>query len=750
MTTDAQIVARLAAQQLRLFGEQAGRWAPLPHQIPPPTGTFYGWLLMAGRGAGKTDTCAKYMVDHVKGPPCLKGPTPHWMGIIAPTLGDAATSCFSGPSGISAHDPSARMVNTIGGTVVRWPNGSEAKLFGAHSVEDTERLRSGGNRCAVEGTLVQTEHGPVPIEDVQVGDQVWTRNGLRRVLRVWDNGVKEVHRYDHVAGSTWLTPDHRVWTDRGWREAAMVEPSDTVFTWQTTSNMTVPAGTQTSVIPTTGTVIGAYCTDGCTPGKSGRSQPVCRCTTKITTSGTTKSATLCFSGLGNTGLSTEKNADQTGTARAAGHQQLSGSPATSPVKTAVPGSPQSARHSEWSGTAPRGAGKLPLRHEHGSNGCAACAAAPLSVKPVTRSAPVRAGVLRSSPTSRVAHVYDLMVEHDHEFFANGLLVSNCFSWLEELAAWRYLDAAWNQMRFGLRAGPHPHWVGSTTPKPRLLIKRLDRGDIARVVVGRASMYDNPHLPADIRQALEDEYGGTQLGRQELLGQLIDEDENALWKHRTIDAARIGKDELPDLGRISVGVDPSGGAGEQGIVVAARSKLMLPPFNMPPEEGITVPASPRPQKHGYILDDRTVHKSPDGWGRAVIKAAVDWDADEIFVETNYGGAMCVSVIRTAAENQGVNIPIKIVTATRGKAIRAEPVSALTSQGRWHHAGTFEALEDQMATWHDDLGWSPDRLDAAVWNGWGLRLAHLMAGGMGSMGGSAMSQQIVGGRAPLPGQ
>lgn len=343
-----------------------------------------------------------------------------------------------------------------------------------------------------------------------------------------------------------------------------------------------------------------------------------------------------------------------------------------------------------------------------------------------------------------------MVEHDHEFFANGLLVSNCFSWLEELAAWRYLDAAWNQMRFGLRAGPHPHWVGSTTPKPRLLIKRLDRGDIARVVVGRASMYDNPHLPADIRQALEDEYGGTQLGRQELLGQLIDEDENALWKHRTIDAARIGKDELPDLGRISVGVDPSGGAGEQGIVVAARSKLMLPPFNMPPEEGITVPASPRPQKHGYILDDRTVHKSPDGWGRAVIKAAVDWDADEIFVETNYGGAMCVSVIRTAAENQGVNIPIKIVTATRGKAIRAEPVSALTSQGRWHHAGTFEALEDQMATWHDDLGWSPDRLDAAVWNGWGLRLAHLMAGGMGSMGGSAMSQQIVGGRAPLPGQ
>jgi phage terminase large subunit-like protein len=341
-------------------------------------------------------------------------------------------------------------------------------------------------------------------------------------------------------------------------------------------------------------------------------------------------------------------------------------------------------------------------------------------------------------------VYDLTVEHDHEFFADGLLVSNCLQWLEEIAAWRYLDYAWNQMRFGLRVGPHPHWIGSTTPKPRQLIKRLDRGDIANVVITRATMYDNPHLPADIREALEEEYGGTQLGRQELLGQLIDEDEQALWNHRTIDAARVPKKDLPEFGRISVGVDPSGGAGEQGIVVAARSKLILPPTVMPEVEGIEIPGSDRPNKHGYVLDDRTVHLSPDGWGKAAILAAVDWEADEIFVETNYGGAMCVSTLRTAAEIKGVNIPIKVVTATRGKKVRAEPVSALTSQGRWHHAGTFEALEDQMCTWHDDLGWSPDRLDAAVWNGWGLRLAHLLSGGQGSIGGGAMSKKITPGR------
>jgi phage terminase large subunit-like protein len=709
-------------------------------------------LYLAGRTmipTHNTDTCAKYMVDHVKGPPCLKGSTPHWMGIIAPTLGDAATSCFSGPSGISAHDPSAKMVNTIGGTIIRWPNGSEAKLFGAHSSEDTERLRSGGNRCISEHTLIKTDKGDVPIEDVRVGDRVWTRNGLRRVLKIWDNGIKEVRRYDHAAGSTWMTPDHEVWTDRGWREAAMVEPSDTVYTWESMesrSSTRTSRGTGT-LSGTTATAPTGYCTDGSTGTITGRFQTAGRSTTKITTSRTTthriwkhdQRQALAITRLSilNLGI---------GTARVAGRRGIERSSGTSSAVGAVTSSNRGQPPER--GTALQSAGMLLLRHEHGSNGCAACAAAPLSARPVMQSVPVRAGVLRSSHTSRVERVYDLTVEHDHEFFANGLLSSNCLQWLEELAAWRFLDATWAQMRFGLRSGPHPHWIGSTTPKPRQLIKRMDRGDVDRVVVSRASMYDNPHLPQEIRDALEDEYGGTQIGRQELLGQLIDEDENALWKHRTIDAARILQTDLPDLGRISVGVDPSGGAGEQGIVVAARSKLVLPPFNMPPEEGVVIPGTPRSQKHGYILADRTVHKSPDGWGKAAIKAAIDFEADEIFVETNYGGAMCVSVLRSAAESAGINIPIRIVTATRGKAVRAEPISALTSQGRWHHAGTFEALEDQMSTWHPDLKWSPDRLDAAVWNGWGLRLAHLMSSGTGSMGGGSMSQQITGGHRSVP--
>lgn len=429
-------------------------WRPLPHQIPPP-GNWYGWLLLAGRGAGKTDACAAYVAQHVNGPPCLHGDTPHWIGIIAPTLGDAVTACVTGPSGIKAHDRTARgPLNAPGGLVVRWPNGSQAKLFGANTPDDVERLRAGGNTCLI--------------------------------------------------------------------------------------------------------------------------------------------------------------------------------------------------------------------------------------------------------------------------------------WSEELAAWRYLSAAWDQMRFGLRSGPRPHWVASTTPKPKALIKDLVAGKLQGVVRTHATMYDNPHLEQHIREALEETYRNTQLGDQELQGKLLDEDENALWNHGMIRNARVLPDAVPDLIRVTVGVDPSGGAGEQGIVVGGKSGLILPG-----DGG-------RPQHHGYVLDDRSCHLPPDGWGRRAVQAAVDWEADDICVEINYGGAMAVATIRTAAEAMGIDIPVRQITATRGKAVRAQPVSALTAQGRWHHAGVFEQLEDQMCTWYPEIGWSPDRLDAMVWTAWHNKLARITATGAGSLGGDLARKQIVGGR------
>src|SRR5690606_10818910 len=98
MTTEdrARIAERAAAL---LAAQMKPRWQPQPHQIPPD-GDWTGWLLMAGRGAGKSKACSEYVRQHVNGPPCLPGPVPHWIAIIAPTLGDGVTSMYEGPGGI--------------------------------------------------------------------------------------------------------------------------------------------------------------------------------------------------------------------------------------------------------------------------------------------------------------------------------------------------------------------------------------------------------------------------------------------------------------------------------------------------------------------------------------------------------------------------------------------------------------------------------------------------------------------------
>lgn len=128
----------------------------------------------------------------------------------------------------------------------------------------------------------------------------------------------------------------------------------------------------------------------------------------------------------------------------------------------------------------------------------------------------------------------------------------------------------------------------------------------------------------------------------------------------------------------------------------------------------------------------------------MQAAIDWEADEITCEVNYGGDLAVATIHAATEALGVDIPVRKVTATRGKQVRAQPVAALTSQGRWHMAGVFPELEDQLATWYPELGWSPDRLDAMVWPAWQLKLVGAFSRGVGSLGGDMARRQIVPGQ------
>jgi phage terminase large subunit-like protein len=265
-------------------------------------------------------------------------------------------------------------------------------------------------------------------------------------------------------------------------------------------------------------------------------------------------------------------------------------------------------------------------------------------------------------------------------------------WADELAAWRYPEA-WDQAMFGLRLGADPRSVVTTTPKPVELVRRLIADPTTAVT--RGSTYENRGnlAPAFFDQIIR-RYEGTRIGRQELNAEILDDIEGALWTHATIDNARV--QEHPDLVRIGVGVDPSGGTGEnhdeQGIIIAAS--------------GV--------DGDGYVLADYSCKLSPDGWGRRTVQAFIDYKADVVFVEKNYGGDMAIATIQAAARAMSATVPIVPVSASRGKVVRAEPIAALYEQGRVHHVGTLEKLEDQMCTYVPGLSSaSPDRMDALVW-------------------------------------
>lgn len=265
------------------------------------------------------------------------------------------------------------------------------------------------------------------------------------------------------------------------------------------------------------------------------------------------------------------------------------------------------------------------------------------------------------------------------------------AWGDEVAAWPD-PAAWDQMLFGLRLGRHPQVIATTTPKPTPLIRKIVRTPGAMIT--RGSTFDNAaNLPEGTLAHLKERYEGTRLGRQELFAELLDDVQGALWTADMIDAQRLRI--APDLQRVVVAVDPSGtkgdgGGDDIGIVVAGR--------------GV--------DGRFYVIEDASCNLSPDGWAKRVAQTFDKWRADRVVAEANFGGAMVEAVLRTAARH----LPIKMVTASRGKVVRAEPIAALYEQGKVSHCGELSALEDQMCSM-TGAGYvgegSPDRADALVW-------------------------------------
>lgn len=273
-----------------------------------------------------------------------------------------------------------------------------------------------------------------------------------------------------------------------------------------------------------------------------------------------------------------------------------------------------------------------------------------------------------------------------------------FAWVDELAKFEYMQDAWDQLQFGLRLGEHPQCLVTTTPRPLPLIKKL-MSDPDTVVTKGSTLDNQANLAKNTIKQLYERYGGTRLGRQELEGEFLEDIPGALWNRDMIDSARL-REAPEDLERVFVSVDPAASSEERsdetGIVVVGLAR---------DADGYA---------RGYVLEDASLRGTPEEWAKKAVSLYRKWSADKIIAEKNNGGEMVSSVIRSVDRA----VPVELVHASRGKIVRAEPISALYEQGRIHHIGTFDLLEDQMCMFSIDnvrnsSTGSPDRVDALVW-------------------------------------
>ena len=262
------------------------------------------------------------------------------------------------------------------------------------------------------------------------------------------------------------------------------------------------------------------------------------------------------------------------------------------------------------------------------------------------------------------------------------------AWCDELASWRYRETFDNLM-MALRLGQNPKCIITTTPRPTKLIKELATRSDPEVIKGNTFENIDILAPSAVSM-LKERYEGTRIGRQELFAEILEDVEGALFNLGLIDEARVK--EAPELQRIVVAIDPAVTATEHsdetGIIVAGRDV----------------------NNHFYILHDASQTTSPDIWVKKAIELYNRYECDRIVAEVNNGGDLIERLLRT----QDSTVPYTSVRATRGKQIRAEPISALYEQNRIHHVGYFKDLEEQMCQFTgNNVKSHDDRVDALVW-------------------------------------
>ena len=263
---------------------------------------------------------------------------------------------------------------------------------------------------------------------------------------------------------------------------------------------------------------------------------------------------------------------------------------------------------------------------------------------------------------------------------------------DELFAWKYPEDSLAMAEMCCRLGDKPQILITSTPKTTALMRKLLTRDDVYVVTG--STFENKdNLAKTYLNSMQEMYGDTRLGRQELYGELLNDNPNAVFNREYIDKNRVDEVYEP-LSYIVIGIDPS---------ISNKKKSNL--------TGISVCGLGKESGEAYVLADLSMDGPPEAWGKAAVSAYHKYNADCILYEDNQGGLMVEAVIHAIDPD----VVCKPMHAVKGKAGRAEPVSIKYEKGLVHHVGVFPKLEDQMVDFEPgDTGTkSPDRMDALVW-------------------------------------
>ena len=592
-----EAIAGLTSEQAwEIIYNWRGFWAR-ENQIQP-VGNWTHWLVLSGRGFGKTRTGAETVREWASKP--LPGP----IHLIAPTAGDIRKVMIEGPQGglLSCYPPHQRPnYEPSKGHLITWPNGNVAYCF---SADEPERLR--GPQCIAEGTAILDGNGSTkPIEAVISGDFVMTRRGPRRVMRAWmaDRNA-DVSRLRLLDGRSIIaTGDHPVCvtlasntkdllgtrnqgiatirrgsscTERFGRPSA--DPSHQNTTFITLTEISTIIGSRIWNSSLAANTTGFTVERSLTPIRTSPWRPPSWRPKETGLSASLPESLRVSSAVPTivAGLSGQRPSVPLPALRECGPV-----PSLARIEFANTVPARIARQSDSSAIAVESAMPQRAHLDLSSQGALYALTAPSHsrhAEVMDDSAvghapwPFMTEIVSVSACGQ-APVYDLEIEDEHEFFANGILVHNCCRyWADELATWRFGQEAWDNLMFGFRLGDELRGVITTTPKPIKLLKSIISD--SSTVVTKGSTYDNrANLSPQFFRTVVTKYEGTRLGRQELNAEMLTDTPGALWKSAIIDSLRIQLHEIQwDLiVRVAVAIDPAVTAEEDsdetGIIVA---------------------------------------------------------------------------------------------------------------------------------------------------------------------------------------